>query len=225
MDQTSHLIVAIDGFSSCGKSTLAKQLAQHFKFLYIDTGAMYRCVTLYFQQHKIDLDVRPQVEKALEEIHIRFDHKGDQQKVILNDVDVSDEIRTPQVSDLVSEVAALSVVRKKMVLQQKSYAKDSNLIMDGRDIGTVVYPHAQLKIFLTASELIRAKRRLKELLEKGIEITLEEVMMNIHKRDFIDSTREDSPLTQAEDAIVIDNTDLTEEEQFDKVCQMIEGLL
>jgi len=225
MTDHQNIVVAIDGHSSCGKSTLAKQLSIHFSFLYIDTGAMYRCVTLYFLTNNIDFSDTAQVEASLSKINIRFEKSKEGQIVYLNEVDVSDQIRIPEISDQVSEVAAISAVRKKLVEQQQKYAYQSNLIMDGRDIGTVVYPKANLKLFLTASELVRAKRRHLELLNKGIQISMEDVLANIHKRDFIDSTREDSPLKQAHDAIVLDNTDLDEAEQFEFARKRIEGVL
>ena len=220
-DKKNH-IVAIDGHSSCGKSTLAKQLAEHFDFLYVDTGAMYRCITLLLQEKNIALDNEEQIEELLFNTKIYFKKIENKQHSFINGRDVTQEIRNPKVSDLVSEVAAISSIRKKMVEQQRRYGIENNIIMDGRDIGTVVFPDAQLKIFLTASPEIRAQRRHKELLDKGINIDLEAVTKNLTKRDHIDSTRDDSPLRKAEDAIVVDNSDLNREEQFEKVRQLIE---
>lgn len=225
MTDQQNIVVAIDGHSSCGKSTLAKQLSQHFNFLYIDTGAMYRCVTLYFLNHSIDIEEEAQIQDALDSINIHFEKQEGIQHVFLNNEDVSEAIRTPKISAFVSEVAAISEVRKKLVQQQKEYSQRSNLIMDGRDIGTVVYPNAQLKFYLTASELIRAKRRHKELIDKGIDIDFEAVMANIHKRDFIDSTREDSPLKKATDAVTLDNTDMNHDEQFEFARKLIQDIL
>lgn len=222
MTKTNSIIIALDGFSSCGKSTLAKRLASHYNFLYIDTGAMYRCVTKYFIENNVDLNQEEEILSSLAKINIEFELLEGNQIVKLNNEDVTEEIRHPIVSSLVSEVAAISKVRKKLVTQQRQYGLQQSVVMDGRDIGTVVFPNADIKLFLTASEEIRAYRRFKELTEKGVEITMEEVLDNLHKRDFIDSTRADSPLMQAEDAIIIDNTDLDRDEQFNLACQIID---
>lgn len=221
-DKKNH-IVAIDGHSSCGKSTLAKQLADHFDYLYVDTGAMYRCITLLLQEKNIALDHEDAIQELLHNTKIYFKKIDNKQHCYINGRDVTNEIRDPKVSDLVSEVAAISSIRRKMVEQQRIYGIESNIIMDGRDIGTVVFPEAQLKIFLTASPEIRAQRRHKELLDKDIEISLEAVAENLIKRDHIDSTREDSPLKKADDAVVVDNTDLSLEQQFELVKGLIEG--
>jgi len=223
-DQKNH-IVAIDGHSSCGKSTLAKQLAEHFDYLYVDTGAMYRCITLLLQEKSITLDNSARIQELLHNIKIYFKKIENKQHTFINGRDVTSEIRYPKVSDLVSEVAAISSIRKKMVEQQRIYGEESSIIMDGRDIGTVVFPNAQLKIFLTASPEIRALRRHKELLKKGIEISLESVAENLQKRDHIDSTRADSPLKKAMDAVVIDNSDLNLDEQFELVKGLIQKSL
>jgi len=221
MNTSNPFIAAIDGHSSCGKSTLAKELARHFDLLYVDTGAMYRCVTLFFIENNIDVEDADAIINALPKILIRFKVEAGMIDVILNDRIVSNEIRKPAISDFVSEVAAIKEVRKKLVLQQRAYGLEQSVIMDGRDIGTVVFPNAQVKFFLTASELVRAKRRHIELQEKNIQITFDDVLANIHKRDFIDSTREDSPLRKAKDAIILDNTYLSREEQFEFACQHI----
>ena len=224
MTESKNIIVAIDGHSSCGKSTLAKQLADHFDFLYVDTGAMYRCITLLIQENNIALAESEAIDLLLFNNKIYFKKIDNKQHTYINGRDVTEIIRSPKVSDWVSEVAAVSAIRKKMVEQQRIYATEDNIIMDGRDIGTVVFPDAGLKIFLTASPEIRAQRRFKELVDKGIEISLEEVANNLAKRDHIDSTREDSPLKKADDAIVVDNSNLSLEEQFKLVQGLIEDL-
>lgn len=222
MTETNKIIVAIDGHSSCGKSTLAKQLADHYNFLYVDTGAMYRCITLLIQENNIALAESTAIDELLLNNKIYFKKIENLQHTYINGRDVTEIIRSPKVSDWVSEVAAVSAIRKKMVDQQRIYATENDIIMDGRDIGTVVFPEAKLKIFLTADPKIRAQRRHKELKDKGIKISLEEVAQNLSKRDHIDSTREDSPLRQAEDAIVVDNSSLNLEEQFTIVKGLIE---
>ncbi len=212
--------IAIDGHSSCGKSTLAKALAKKLTFVYVDSGAMYRAVTLYFLRHNLDWNDPLIVERALSQINIRFARKDDGlYRTLLNGEDVEDEIRQMHVSNAVSPVAAVSAVRRAMVLQQQAMGKEENVVMDGRDIGTVVFPQADLKIFLTASPDERARRRYNELKQKGKDVSLEEIRQNLIERDHIDSTREDSPLRQAEDAILVDNTHITEEEQLDLVLQ------
>lgn len=223
-DKKNH-IVAIDGHSSCGKSTLAKQLAEHFDYLYVDTGAMYRCITLLLQEQSIALDNEEQIQALLHNTKIYFKKQDNKQHSFINGRDVTAEIRNPKVSDLVSEVAAISSIRKRMVEQQRIYGEESSIIMDGRDIGTVVFPNAHLKIFLTASPEIRAQRRHKELLDKGIDIGLEAVAKNLQKRDRIDSTRADSPLKKADDAVIVDNSELSLEEQFDLVKSLVENSL
>ncbi|HLS96589.1 MAG TPA: (d)CMP kinase [Sphingobacterium sp.] len=214
-----NFIIAIDGFSSCGKSTVAKSLAKKLHFVFIDSGAMYRAVTLYFLRNDIDLKDVEAVNRALDEIHIDFVPNTDKTQVFLNDEDVSDEIRTMYVSDMVSEVSAIKEVRRAMVAQQQRLGKRRNIVMDGRDIGTTVFPDADLKIFMTASPSVRAERRYAELMAKGETITMEEVIENLAHRDHIDSTREESPLRQAADAFVLDNSDLTQEEQLQIVLE------
>lgn len=205
--------IAIDGYSSCGKSTLAKALAKEFGYVYVDSGAMYRCVTLYFLQNNIDLSSDDAIQKALKEIEIDFDEN----KVFLNGADVSEEIRSMQISNAVSRVSAIKAVRKAMVYLQQNIGIKQNLVMDGRDIGTTVFPKAQLKIFMTAHPMIRAQRRYKELLENGKNVPLDEVMANLNMRDYEDTHREESPLVQAEDAVVLDNSFMTPSEQLEFV--------
>lgn len=215
-----NIIIAIDGFSSCGKSTLAKQIAQALHYRYIDTGAMYRAVALYLLRNQIDIHHPELVKEALNDIHINFRlNKATQtQDTYLNGEDVENEIRVnPRVVSIVSDVSAISEVRRFLVKQQQQMGKDKGIVMDGRDIGTVVFPNAELKIFITADPRVRTQRRLDELKEKGQETTFEEVLANLQKRDHIDSTRADSPLKKADDAIELDNSNMTKDEQFDLV--------
>lgn len=195
---------------------MAKELAKKLGYVFIDSGAMYRAVTLYFIKNNIDFSVNANVSKALQNIKIHFKYNEDRNgaDTYLNNTNVEHEIRTMEVSKLVSPVAALSSVRSFLVEQQKQMGKEKGIVMDGRDIGTVVFPNAELKIFLTAKKEIRAQRRLQELKNKGIEITYDEVVANLQERDRIDSTREDSPLTKADDAVILDNSDITREEQL-----------
>ncbi|MGV6943924.1 (d)CMP kinase [Sphingobacterium kyonggiense] len=220
-----NFVIAIDGFSSCGKSTVAKALAKQLNFVFVDSGAMYRAVTLYVQRHNIALDDEDAIHKALDEIHIDFIPNPDKTQILLNGEDVSDAIRTMEVSDYVSEVSAIKSVRKAMVHQQQQLGKKRDIVMDGRDIGTTVFPEAALKIFMTASPQIRAERRYAELTAKGELVTMEEVKENLSHRDHIDSTREESPLRQAEDAIVLDNSDLNQEEQLAFVLDIVKQRL
>lgn len=214
MSGRHNFIIAIDGFSSCGKSTLAKSLAKKLKFAFIDSGAMYRAVTLYFIRHNIDLDDQETIESALKDIHIDFIPNALKTEIHLNDEDISEEIRQMYISDKVSDVSAIKAVRVAMVAQQQKLGSRRNIIMDGRDIGTTVFPDADLKIFMTADPKVRAARRYLELTEKGEDVTLEEVVENLATRDRIDSTRAESPLRQADDAIVLDNSNLTPEQQL-----------
>ncbi len=209
-----NFIIAIDGFSSCGKSTLAKALAKRLKFVFIDSGAMYRAVTLYFLKNQIGLEDDAAIEQALVDIHIDFIPNTEKTEIHLNNEDISDEIRQMYISDMVSEVSALKTVRSAMVAQQQKLGKRRNIIMDGRDIGTTVFPDADLKIFMTADPSVRAERRYLELSAKGEQVTMAEVIENLAHRDHIDSTRAESPLRQAEDAIVLDNSDMNQEEQL-----------
>ncbi|MBS1527530.1 MAG: (d)CMP kinase [Bacteroidetes bacterium] len=220
------MVIAIDGYSSCGKSTLAKALAQQLHFIYIDSGAMYRAVTLYFLRNHIDLKDHSQIQEALKNIHLNFHSRDYQTHITLNDEEVSDEIRQMRVSDNVSAVAALKEVRHEMVKQQQRMGRSKNIVMDGRDIGTTVFPGAQLKIFMTADPKVRAERRYKELHEKDPQITLEEVFENLAHRDYQDTTRAESPLVRAKDAIILDNTNMTPDEQLqfalDKVVRLLD---
>jgi len=215
------IIITIDGWSSCGKSTLAKQLAKELGYIYVDSGAMYRAITLYFLRNHIDWTDAAEVKKALKDISLEFEHnaKSGQSEMYLNGENVEYVIRDLVVAEKVSEVAAIKEVRKFAVAQQQKMGKGKGIIMDGRDIGTVVFPHAELKIFMTADNAVRVERRFQELMEKNPNITLDEVKANLEMRDYIDSHREVSPLHQAEDAILLDNTTLTEKEQLNKALK------
>ena len=216
-----RIIIAIDGHSSCGKSTLAKALAKTLHYAYVDTGAMYRAVTLCFIENNIDLTDMAQVRGALDHIEIHFERTTTGNHVFLNGKDVEQEIRSMRISEMVSPVAAISLVRKALVAQQQQMGKRKGIVMDGRDIGTVVFPAAELKIFLTADNDIRSQRRYDELKNKGHETPFESVKKNLTERDLIDSNRADSPLRQAEDAILLDNSYLTPDEQLQKVLEMV----
>ncbi|MEL6987808.1 MAG: (d)CMP kinase [Bacteroidota bacterium] len=214
--------VAVDGFSSCGKSTLAKAIAKSLHFLYIDSGAMYRAVTLYCLQNNIPISIN-EVEAVLPQINIAFKNIDGVNHTFLNEKDIEFLIRTPEVSAKVSEIAAITPVRKMLVEQQRSLSQNKGVVMDGRDIGTVVFPNAQVKLFLVADLETRAIRRYEEMKLKNVSTTLEEVSKNLQHRDHIDSTREDSPLRKATDAIVIDNTYMDREEQLAKALDIIES--
>ncbi|MGB1313774.1 MAG: (d)CMP kinase [Bizionia paragorgiae] len=220
------ITIAIDGFSSTGKSTVAKQLAKHLGYIYVDTGAMYRAVTLFaMQQGFIDKD-HFNVDKliaALDNITIsfKFNETAGFAEVYLNGVNIEKEIRTLEVSQFVSQVAAVSEVRSQLVKQQQQMGKDKGVVMDGRDIGTVVFPDAELKLFMIASADKRAQRRFDELINRGDKVSFEEVLKNVEDRDYVDSHREDSPLRKADDAIEIDNSDLDLESQFKKVLELV----
>jgi len=212
------IIIAVDGYSSCGKSTMAKDLAKTVKYNYIDSGAMYRAVTLYcLRNHLFDGDSPNEkaLKNQLDRIHIdfRYNETTGKSDTYLNGENVEKEIRRMDVADKVSHIAALGFVRKFLVKQQREMGKNKCIVMDGRDIGTVVFPNAELKIFVTARPEVRAQRRLAELTAKGETASFDEVLKNLAKRDLIDSTRKDSPLRKADDAVVIDNSDLTIEEQ------------
>ena len=214
---SQKIIIAIDGFSSCGKSTLAKALAAKLEYVFIDTGAMYRAIALYFLRKGIAFDDTVAIDQALENIQLNFQFNPASQKsdMFLNGENVELLIREMKVSSKVSEVAAIAAVRDFAVAQQQAMGKEKGIVMDGRDIGTVVFPNAELKIFVTADHLIRANRRLLELQVTNPAITLEEVAENLQHRDLIDSTRAHSPLKQADDALVLDNSHITREVQFD----------
>ncbi|WP_175633838.1 (d)CMP kinase [Pedobacter ghigonis] len=221
-----NLVIAIDGYSSCGKSTLAKALAKKLGFIYVDSGAMYRAVTLYFLRNHIDVTDDAKVEDALQHIELNFHSRDYESHITLNGEEVSDEIRLMPVSENVSEVSAHRIVRHEMVKQQQRMGRSKNIVMDGRDIGTTVFPHAPVKFFMTADPKIRAERRFKELESKGNnDTTLEEVFENLAHRDYADTTRKESPLIRAEDAIILDNTDLTQEEQLTFALYHVEPFL
>lgn len=207
-------MVAIDGYSSCGKSTLAKALAKKLHFVYIDSGAMYRAVTLYFIRNNIDMNNIEEIEKALADIHLNFHSRDYQTHITLNDEEVSEEIRQMPVSEKVSSVSAIKAVRREMVKQQQRMGRSKNIIMDGRDIGTTVFPDASVKFFMTADPAIRAERRYKELVANGENVSMEDVFENLAHRDYQDTTRKESPLIRAQDAIILDNTEMSEEEQL-----------
>jgi cytidylate kinase len=212
------ITIAIDGHSSCGKSTMAKDLAREVGYVYVDTGAMYRCVTLYALRHGLFTDEGIQEEalrKAMPEIQItfRFNAEKGRPDTYLNGELVEDLIRSMEVSNHVSPIATLGFVREAMVAQQQQMGKDKGVVMDGRDIGTVVFPDAELKVFVTASAEVRAQRRYDELVAKGMPADYEDILKNVQERDYIDSHREESPLRQAEDAILLDNSNMTIDEQ------------
>lgn len=218
--QEKGIIIAIDGFSACGKSTLAKALANELSYIYIDTGAMYRAVTLYLLRQQVDWNIEADLLAALANVNIAFKGSGDQLTTYLNGENVEREIRQIEVSNHVSPVAEQSAVRRLLVEQQQQMGKDKSIVMDGRDIGTVVFPDAELKLFLTASAQERARRRFEELKAKGEEISLAAIADNLSTRDHIDSTREDSPLTQAQDAVLLDNTNINQAEQLAMVLAL-----
>jgi len=211
------IIITIDGWSSCGKSTLAKQLARELHYVYIDSGAMYRAITLYFLRHHVDWTIPAAVEEALKHVKLDFvtNHKNGQTEMWLNGENVEYVIRDLVIAEKVSEVAAVREVREFAVAKQQEMGRKKGIVMDGRDIGTVVFPHAELKIFMTAEEKVRVQRRFKELYEKNPNITLEEVKQNLAHRDYIDSHREISPLRQADDAVVLDNSHLSIKRQLE----------
>jgi CMP/dCMP kinase len=215
------IIITIDGWSSCGKSTLAKQMARSLNYIYVDSGAMYRAITLYFLRNHVDWTRTEEVSKALEDISLEFvfNSKSEQSEIFLNNENVEYVIRDLVVAEKVSEVAAIKEVRDYAVAQQQKMGRNRGIVMDGRDIGTVVFPDAELKIFMTADNTVRVERRFQELFQKNPNITLDEVKNNLELRDYIDSNREVSPLRKAEDAIVLDNTNLTEKEQYEKAMQ------
>lgn len=216
------IVIALDGYSSCGKSTTAKRVASKLGYSFIDTGAMYRAVSLYFHENHISFTNPKEIEKALNEIHIHFEFndKSGKSDVFLNGLNVESEIRKMYISNMVSEVSAITAVRKAMVAQQQRMGKKRGLVMDGRDIGTKVFPDAEVKIFMTAEANIRAQRRQVELLEKGEIVDLDDILANIKKRDLIDSTREEGPLMKAIDATDLDTSFMTLDEQVDFVIEL-----
>jgi cytidylate kinase len=221
------ITIAIDGFSSTGKSTIAKELAKQLGYIYVDTGAMYRAVTLYAMQNKMVGDSFLNKEALLGDIEkislsFAFNEKLGFAEMYLNGVLVEKEIRTLEVSKLVSKVSAISEVRKKLVAEQQLMGANKGIVMDGRDIGTVVFPEAELKLFMTASPDKRAIRRYKELIERGDEVEYNEILENVVERDRLDSTRKDSPLVKATDAIEFDNSDMGLKEQFERIYSLVE---
>ena len=227
---SDKITIAIDGFSSTGKSTIAKQLANKLGYVYVDSGAMYRAMTLFAMQKDLvsenHLD-RETLIHSLDQASLHFEFNPDlgYAEIFLNGENVEGQIRTLEVSNLVSKIAAISEVRRKLVAIQKEIGKNKGVVMDGRDIGTVVFTNAELKIFMTSSAETRAQRRFDELIEKGQKVSYEEVLHNVVERDRIDTTRADSPLIKADDAIEIDNSNLTKEEQFDKILKLVEEKL
>ena len=221
------IIITIDGWSSCGKSTLAKQLAKTLNYVYVDSGAMYRAITLYFLRNHVDWTDKKEVSEALKNISLEFafNEKSQQSEMYLNGENVEYVIRDLVIAEKVSDVAAIKEVREFAVKQQQKMGKGRGIVMDGRDIGTVVFPDAELKIFMTADNAIRVERRFKELYEKNPNITIDEVKANLEMRDYIDSHREVSPLRKADDALILDNTKLSEKEQFQKALKWAEQLL
>ena len=217
------IIITIDGWSSCGKSTLAKQLAKELGYLYVDSGAMYRAITLYFLRNHIDWTDKKEVELALKDINLEFvfNPAKNASEIYLNDENVEYLVRDLVVAEKVSDIAAIKEVRDFAVAQQQKMGAKKGIVMDGRDIGTVVFPKAELKIFMTADNGIRVERRFRELYEKNPNISSEEVKNNLEMRDYIDSHREVSPLRQAKDALVLDNTHLNEKEQFEKALAWV----
>lgn len=214
--KSSKIIITIDGWSSCGKSTLARQLARKLDYTYIDSGAMYRAITLYFLRNHVDWESAREVKQALKniELEFRFNPNSSRSEIFLNGENVEFVIRDLVVAEKVSDVAAIKEVREFAVEQQRRMGKAKGIVMDGRDIGTTVFPRAELKIFMTADNAVRVERRFKELWEKNPNVTLEEIKSNLEMRDYIDSHREVSPLRQAKSALVLDNTSLTPEEQL-----------
>jgi CMP/dCMP kinase len=215
------IIIAIDGFSSCGKSTLAKALSKKLHYAYVDTGAMYRAVTLYLLNENVDFEDKAAIQSALEHIEIHFERIEGKNTTFLNGVNVEGDIRNMRVSSRVSDVAAISEVRRALVKQQKMMGNRKGVVMDGRDIGTVVFPDAELKIFLTADPDIRIIRRYNEMCANGQVVDIEDVRINLSERDRIDSSRADSPLRRADDARILDNSDMTEVQQLELVLSWV----
>jgi len=216
------ITIAIDGYSACGKSSTAKVVAKELGYTYVDSGAMYRAVTLYFIQNHIKLTNPKEVQTVLDQIVISF-RINDESEICdtyLNGLNVEREIRQMRISEKVSEVSAIGAVREAMVAQQRKLGKQRGVVMDGRDIGTVVFPNAELKLFMVAEFYIRGERRQRELLERGEMVGLEKVTENLKKRDHLDSTREESPLRKADDAVIVDTTHLTFDEQVEEVLNM-----
>lgn len=223
-----RLTIAVDGYSSCGKSTLAKALAKKLDYLFLDSGAMYRGVTLYCMREGLIINGKPlsdRIEQALGNINLYFEFNplDKSADLILNDENVEQKIRMPDVASNVSRIATLKCVRQKLVEEQRKIGQDGGIVMDGRDIGSVVFPEAELKLFITATPEVRALRRQTELKQKGLEVSLDEVIANLMERDLIDTTRAESPLIQVDDAIVIDTTNLTREEQLQIALNLVDA--
>jgi cytidylate kinase len=221
------IIIAIDGFSSTGKSTIAKLLAKKYNYIYVDSGAMYRAVTLYAKENKfvgINFLHTKQLISNLKNISLsfKFNKSLGFSEMYLNNKNVEKEIRSLEVSQLVSRVSAISEVRKKLVQEQQLMGLNKGIVMDGRDIGTVVFPEAELKLFMTASANERASRRYKELIERGDEVQFSDILFNVQERDKLDSTRKDSPLLRAKDAVEFDNSTMDIDEQFEKICDLVD---
>ena len=231
MNQSSRkIVIAIDGFSSCGKSTFAKALAARLGYIFIDTGAMYRAVTLYSLEHGAVVDGEVQQDKVVEllpqiEISFRFNAERGASDIYVNGVEVEQKIRSIEVSNLVSKISSIAQVREKLVAMQQRMGQERGVVMDGRDIGTVVFPDAELKIYMTADPAVRAQRRYDELTAKGDDVTLEEILENVISRDHADMNREISPLRQAEDAIVLDNSHMSVEEQMAWFMERYEAVI
>jgi cytidylate kinase len=219
------IIITIDGWSSCGKSTLAKQLARKLEYLYIDSGAMYRAITLYFLRNNVDYNNASEIKDALKNITLEFivNSYSNQSEIYLNGENVEYIIRDLIIAEKVSEVAALKDVRTFAVHEQQKMGSNKAIVMDGRDIGTTVFPHAEVKIFMVANESVRVERRFREMFDKNPNISLDEIKANIEMRDYIDSHREVSPLRKAEDALELDNTNLTEKEQLDLALKLVKN--
>ena len=220
---TKKIIITIDGWSSCGKSTLAKELANELEYVYIDSGAMYRAITLYFLRNHVDWTDKQEVKEALANIHIEFivNAKSGTSEIFLNQENVEYLIRDLVVAEKVSDVAAIKEVRAFGVAQQQKMGSKKGIVMDGRDIGTTVFPKAEVKIFMTADSPVRVARRFKEFYDKNPNISIEEIKTNLELRDYIDSHREVSPLRKAEDAVLLDNTHLNEKQQFDIALNLV----
>jgi len=222
------ITIAIDGFSSTGKSTIAKLLAKKYNYIYVDTGAMYRAVSLFAKNNQLvgkDFLKKEELISCLANVSLsfKFNNEIGFAEMFLNDKNVEKEIRTLEISQLVSKVSTISEVRKKLVSEQQLMGVDSGIVMDGRDIGSVVFPNADLKLFMTASADKRATRRYKELIERGDNVDFNEILFNVQERDRIDSTREDSPLLMTNDAIEFDNSDMGITEQFERICTLVES--
>jgi cytidylate kinase len=227
---SKKIIIAIDGYSSTGKSTLAKKIANKLGYVYVDTGAMYRVVALYALNHNYISETHFNIDEFvldIKKINISFVYNSDLNfaEVYLNGTNVENEIRSMRVSSFVSKVASIPEVRNRLVKQQQNIGEMSGVVMDGRDIGTVVFPEAELKLFMIASDSVRAQRRYDELIKKGDNVTFEEVLNNVKERDYIDSNRENSPLLKAPDAVEIDNSNLSIDEQFESISKLVKNII